>query len=185
MSTATMSSFQYAPSSISGWNDCPTSLQFNSSHPRTKRRNFSGSSTLSIESLDSLCSVKECNKSSSSSITSSLEKRPSPVSSPLEDSVYKFPSTSSSEETVEDLLNKLLKLETTLSQKEFQYHTSKLKNKDILNNVENSIFLKEILNDFFTQNNFKSIEIKILDFMMAHTGISWCCSLKKILSSVN
>lgn len=191
-----LTSYQFAPSSIEGWNDCPvlphnlssSSLQSDTKKASSRRNrrpvhvshigyNDNSSQSSITSSPAPPLSRLPPNRSSSSL---SLKTPPPPPPS--------LSSTSSTRKRVEEQLEELVKHASTLPAEEHKSCSEKISSRSILDQDANVVFLDRLFSAWKSGN--RNIDdtavVNILyDFTHADNGnISWLLSLKKMMTSV-
>lgn len=185
---------------ILGWNDCPvmlnTSNNSSSTSLKSKKKfqrvglNFEGSTTpqpglnrIPSSTTNSFASAPPSRSISISSQSSMVATSPNTSDQVGNNSV--------TVESTIDLLEDVFHIGSTLPEREFNHHKTKLSSQIRTASLLHLRFLHEILHEITEVQNtgdklsrLDSIKQEVVEYMMANDGVSgWCTSLKKVISS--
>lgn len=180
-----MTSYQnVSESEIKGYNDCPV-LDYqrtsSSSSLKTRRRlvshNNSSTTLTSNTSTTSLNGPTPIPRPSSVGLLKKTESQTSLSAPKVEDS--EIPN-----EELLDKLKEILKLETSLQEREFKHYEKRLV--DHLNKGLNNESHKKVLySSLENYQNKEQVKNDLIKFMLVNDGVStWCLPLRKILENV-
>ncbi|QPG72817.1 hypothetical protein FOA43_000119 [Brettanomyces nanus] len=158
-------SYQFAPSTIQGWNDCPELPLSKSSNRRSRPRRAS--------SYASFLDVEQPRKGTGSTNRLSSATRPPKISK------FIVESSSESHEPVGNLsidvqssLDALLSKKTTLPLDAFNFYSARLGDKSVLTSEDNRHLSASIIEDIKNGHDKIYIKNRILEFMKVHAGMN-------------
>ncbi|KAG0680435.1 hypothetical protein C6P42_004953 [Pichia californica] len=206
--TPRTSSYQFAPSSIQGWNDCPilprnVSSKILPNSPDSPKRtvstrknrrpmyvnhlenqnNTSPQQSLSVPKVRSTSNSIPLRIPSSSSLSTPSPPPPPPKIS----NQSKLPPSEDIKKFVQSQIHELLNYNSNLTEDQYLYHKQKLEDSVILKSDSNIYFLQNLFEAWNkSDRNINDITVVniLYDFTSNNSNIAWLLSLKKIMSNI-